>query len=488
MDFCKIRWLRHGSPVIALWIALAQTSAAALGDGPTSPAAESDGPSVLQVITQDPSPGKTAEESAASGEGVSGGPTAAVQEATVRADESGHNEPAVPAEKTSEEPTVLAEQEPEAQALSSEEPLTPMPDPEYSGIAPVESASFNGITPGVSTLQEVQEAWGPPKEVADRNAQHVQLYSVEPFDQVEVSFVKDRVTAIVIRFERPFPADVVSEQLELANIRPVLISDELGQILGQSFPERGVLFSFEPTETPGKASMKVVQIIIEPVGAEAFVLRAETYLDSHPDWSIRDLDQAIKIDPDRARAHWLRCRLLAAADDLEAAISAATEAVRLDPNDAQYRLTRAHVLGQVGRFAEGIEEAQKALADSTKRPHVKAQASCLLGDLLTSGPKPDYRQALQHHMEAIKTADPLAVSQHPAIRIAAKEVLIDAHLGAAHDIAWGPWDQKEKAVPRWLEQAIAVAQDLVQNDNGSIEHEFRVAAGHWRLMWASGAS
>ncbi|MFH1921169.1 MAG: hypothetical protein ABIP48_14975, partial [Planctomycetota bacterium] len=154
---------------------------------------------------------------------------------------------------------------------------------------------------------------------------------------------------------------------------------------------------------------------------------------------------------------------------------AAGEAVRLEPSDAQFRLTLAQVLGQLGRFADGIEEAQKALAESASRPHVKAQALCLLGDLISSGPKPDYRQAIQYHTEAIQAADPLAVSHHPAIRITAKEVLIDAHLGAGHDIAWGPWGQKEKAVPRWLEQAAAVANDLIQTDNGSKEHEFRVA-------------
>jgi tetratricopeptide (TPR) repeat protein len=71
--------------------------------------------------------------------------------------------------------------------------------------------------------------------------------------------------------------------------------------------------------------------------------------------------------------------------------------------------------------------------------------------------------------------DPLAVSRHPAVRLAAKQVLIDAHLGAAHDIAWGPWEQKEKAVPRWLDRAAALAKDLAENEPASAGHQFRVA-------------
>ena len=65
---------------------------------------------------------------------------------------------------------------------------------------------------------------------------------------------------------------------------------------------------------------------------------------------------------------------------------------------------------------------------------------------------------------------------HPAIRVAAKEVLVDAHLGAAHDIAWGEWKEKPKAVARWLERAAAVADDVVDNEGGSQEQLFRVYA------------
>jgi tetratricopeptide (TPR) repeat protein len=105
---------------------------------------------------------------------------------------------------------------------------------------------------------------------------------------------------------------------------------------------------------------------------------------------------------------------------------------------------------------------------------VKARALCVVGDLLSSGPKPDYKKAISFHTQAIQTADPLSSGPHPAIRVAAKEVLIDAHLGAAHDIAWGDWKDKDKAVARWLERAVAVADDVVKNEGGSRELVFRV--------------
>ncbi len=55
-------------------------------------------------------------------------------------------------------------------------------------------------------------------------------------------------------------------------------------------------------------------------------------------------------------------------------------------------------------------------------------------------------------------------------------MLIDAHLGAAHDIAWGQWKEKPKAVARWLERAAEAADDVVGNEGGSRELLFRVHA------------
>jgi len=82
---------------------------------------------------------------------------------------------------------------------------------------------------------------------------------------------------------------------------------------------------------------------------------------------------------------------------------------------------------------------------------------------------------MQYHAEAVKLAEPLVTSKHPAVRVAAKEVMLDAHLGAAHDIAWGTWREKEKAVPVWLDKASALADDLVKSEAGSEEYRFRVA-------------
>jgi tetratricopeptide (TPR) repeat protein len=351
--------------------------------------------------------------------------------------------------------------------------LVPIADAEEIGIAPLEAASFKGVTPGATTAVEIEREWGQPKEINKQNGALVHLYAVDRFDRVEVSFSEDKVTSVIIRFPKSMAADAIAQQLELTNVRPVFISNENGQILGQSYPERGVLFAFEPNaETPAKPSMKVAHIILEPITAEPFVLRAETHIDSNTKTTLLDLEQALKLQPENARALWLYSRALMSAGESEKALVAGAKAVSLEPDNAKYRVTRAQIMGQAGRVADAIQEARKAMDIAKDRPHVLARAQCLMGDLLASGQKPDYKQAVKYHMDAVKTAEPLTSDKHPAIRLAAKEVFLDAHLGAAHDIAWGEWKDKEAAVSKWLGRATVLADELVKTESGTEDLRF----------------
>lgn len=363
--------------------------------------------------------------------------------------------------------------DPNAQPAKADD-LKPIPEDDQGPIE-VEAASFKGVTPGATSRAELEKTWGTPKELRAEGSNTYFLYSVGPFNRVEVTCHEDRVAAVAVRFDKPLPAAGVAKQLALSRIRAVLVSNELGEILGQAYPERGVLLAFEPAPEQGKPSMKVSQIILEPLSAETFVLRAETLLDVQPASSLEDLGHALKLQPNVARAHWLKARLLADMSDFQKALAASDESVRLEPNNAQFRVTRAQILGQTGQFNGAIEEAKRAVEASERRPHIKARALALLGDLTASEPLGDYKRAIGYHMDAISTADALMNDRYPAIRVAAKEVLVDAHLGAAHDVAWGTWKDKDKAIVRWVERAKVLADDLIKNDGASEIYRLRVA-------------
>lgn len=452
---------------IAIRLVDPSTAAAVTGE-PSRPAADKASPSEVKPPAADKAR-PTAATPPASKESpkASGGQASTAQSTLPSA--------AVPASKTpnSSPPSNPPTASTVPNKPSTDEPLKPIPAATDSPVE-IEAASLKGVSPGLTTEAELIKAWGAAKEVRKQDGVVHHLYSIPPFNRIEVVVTADKVGSVLIRLDKPFPVTTVAQQLDLTKIRHVLILNEMGEVLGQSYPERGVVLAFEPGSQPSKPSTNVVQIILEAVTAEPFVLRGETNIDARPELTRRDCDQALKLQPANARARWLRARVLAVAGEIEKALNDASEAVRIEPENAQYRVTKAQVMGQAGMFAEAIREAEKAVQDASNRPHVKGRAYCLTGDLYASSPTPDYKQALARHADAIRVVDPLSDSPHPAIRLAAKEVLIDAHLGAAHDIAWGNWKEKEKAIARWLDRASILADELIKSDGGSEAYRFHV--------------
>ncbi|MBN2296250.1 MAG: hypothetical protein JXM70_27720, partial [Pirellulales bacterium] len=236
--------------------------------------------------------------------------------------------------------------------------LKPIPEQKLTGPPAIEVASFKGITPGVTTAEQLEETWGAPQELRSVGQHKILLFSVGPFKQVEVALSGKVVSSIVIQLENPFPPGAVIKQLQLSNVRPVFISNELGDVLGQAFPERGVMFAFVQNHEPGRPSMKVDKIVLEPIDAEAFVLRAETNLDSHYQRTLDDVDAAIKLMPQNPKAHWLRSRVLTALEKIDESIAAAEKAVQLDPDNPQYRITLSRILAQAGKFEKAVSHAE----------------------------------------------------------------------------------------------------------------------------------
>ena len=126
-------------------------------------------------------------------------------------------------------------------------------------------------------------------------------------------------------------------------------------------PNGACLFAFEPNAEKSKPSYKVTHIMLEPINAEPFILRAETELESRYDRSLQDLQIALELQPENARANWLMGRVLSAMEQFEKAEAASAEAVRLEPKNARYCITHAQILGQMGRLREALQEAQKAI-------------------------------------------------------------------------------------------------------------------------------
>ena len=356
-----------------------------------------------------------------------------------------------PAEPTAE-PTAEPAAEPAAEPPAAKK--------SGSGQRPkLDAASFKGIQPGRSTTEELAKAWGEPIESSEDGGALSQTYKVESFERVRATIVDGVVSSIVIYLDNPFPPDVLAEQLELDEIPLVEMKDEAGQPLGQAFPERGVMFGYAPTgETP-----KVSQVLLEPVDAQAFLLRAEATAKSDCASTLADAQIAIDLDPTSARAHSIKAEALFERGEIRAALKAAQGAMSLDA-DEECQLILAKLLAACADFTQAAQMNEQLLASDASSLPTRARAELQLGDCLARGPSHNYQEAAKHHIKAIKTAERLTSQSTPRERRAAKEILLEAHLGLAYDIGWGAWQAKETAVPKWLQRAKEVADDLAAKE------------------------
>ena len=342
---------------------------------------------------------------------------------------------------------------------------------------PVRTASFQGVVPGVSLLADVVELWGQPRKTTDVNDQIAHLYSTENLNHIEVFFKGGVVNSIIVRLDEPFPEEQVRDVLkaELQKARPVMIPNESGEIIGEVFPEKGVIFLFAPQEEDDV--LRVKQIGIESVTSEPFVLRAEATLNDQPSEAKRDLQDAVRLSPEDAKAHWLLAQIELMGGNIDAAMIHAERAIRFDEKRPAYHILLAKILARMNRCEEAKQYLEEALGICDRVPHEKAQALSLLGDLYRTSTNPDYEVAISFHSDAIRLATTLQEHSNQTIRQSAKDVLFEAHLGAARDVTWGRWDKKEASIAKWIDRAREVANDpeMLAAKRYSREYPFKIA-------------
>lgn len=335
----------------------------------------------------------------------------------------------------------------------------------------IEAAGLKGITPGVSTVEQLKTAWGEPKQTRNGKGIVEFTYEIQGFERVEVYGENDVVSYIVVKFAQPFPPETVAKQLKFDGLEPVVIYDDAGKPMGQAFPERGVVFSFDPKS----ATPAVGQLLLEGISAEQFVVRAESRMTSRPQASLADLSEALSRDPKHHRGHFIRAKILATFGQPTEALAAIEQAIHVQPGDAQYRLYQAQVLMSLGRYEDADRVVKDTLATANPPKCLQARALCLQGDIALVGASRDVKQALKLHMQSIELADTASTDTKTTVRREAKRVLVDAHLGAAHAIALGQWNKKEAVVPKWLIKAGEAATDLVNNEGAETYLRFHVA-------------
>jgi tetratricopeptide (TPR) repeat protein len=324
--------------------------------------------------------------------------------------------------------------------------------------------SFNQVTPGETMVADVTVRWGQPATTADDPAGKLMIYRAPGFQQVDLFTNRDgtQVKSIVVHLAEPLEVTQLETSLGLGQVRPAEISDDAGAVLGRGYPEHGVLLSY----APDSSGRQVTHIALEPVSGELYRLRAESDHERHYTQNVADLEAATRLNPDDARAHWLLAELLTWAGRANDAWQSVANATRVDATNPLYQLTRARLAAGNGDLTEATSFTKNVAQDQSAPPVVRARAEYQWGNLLVLGPEPAYQEALNHHLKAIDLAAPHARDKHTDVRRMARDLLVDAHLAIAQDIALGNFQRQREVVPKWLTRATELAEEYISDDQG----------------------
>lgn len=349
------------------------------------------------------------------------------------------------------------------------------------GLVGLEAVTFHGITPGVSLRNEVLADWGTPE--SDDTQAATLHYQFEGLRSVDATFVNDRLKSIAISLDKPLPTSEMIASLQLEGCRPVTVSNEKKSQFAQVFPERGVVLtvsssagmvvaSDEGTET---LEEQVSDVLLETINPAAFLLRAKETARGNLTQSIADLEQVATMDRRSAEA---RRRLADYYLSVGKAITAeryAAEAVDLEPHNQSNRLQWVKCLSQLARYDQAVEQAKQVLDAIDVKPLDKARALEEMAQLASLGSSDVAQKAIPLHTKAIEIADKLANSENSALRHEAQCLLIDAHLAIATQIAQGNFQDKNRAVPQWIERASGLVEALIDEDSDYLPRRLQVS-------------
>jgi len=350
--------------------------------------------------------------------------------------------------------------------------------------AAYEPVKFQGIAVGKTSKHELVTAWGQPAETNTTDEGEVLVYHKLPFKAVEALVGEgDVVNSIKITLAAPLEAKQLAGQLGLDKLDPVTVTDETEAAVCCAYPERGVLFMFEESETVTPVSTdaatahatSVAHVALQPIDSRAFAYRAESRLHGPYARNIADLKAAIALDPEFARAYWLLAKIYIATGQADLADAAATEACDIEPKNASFQLCRAEARELLGEYDDAVLGTRAVLDREDITQIDRAQALHQMARLASLGDQEIASKTTAFETRAIEIADKLATSKDARERRAAKQLLVEAHMGVAEDIARQPVNGKVETLSQWIGRASGLAEDYIATDHGSVELRLFIA-------------
>ncbi|QDU54173.1 tetratricopeptide repeat protein [Aeoliella mucimassa] len=364
-----------------------------------------------------------------------------------------------------------------AEVPASDQPEEPAELAAPEGPQPAQPAVFHGIQPGVSTKKQLIESWGSPDEVAPTDAGQLMLFQLESFRGVEVLVEDGLVTLMKINLRRALSPAELAEKIAADTDEAVPLEDpEANRVVAYAYPERGIVMVVDESDgiTP-LTTEKISQMILQPLDPDTFCLRAAERSFGELTNRIADLKQALKLAPREASIHWQLSQALSDAGLATEAEASAKRALDIEPENLAYRQQWAKTLSAVGKFDNAVITTREVLDSEGANPLIRAQALYQMGLLAALGDSSIAEKAIHFHNMAITEADKLATSSDPTERMAAKRLLVDAHLAIAVELSKQDYEDNMENVGDWVARASEIAEGLISNEGGDLGLRITVA-------------
>jgi hypothetical protein len=129
----------------------------------------------------------------------------------------------------------------------------------------------------------------------------------------------------------------------------------------------------------------------------------------------------------------------------------------------------------LGEYDDAVLAVRAVLdrEDLAKIDH--AQALHQMARLAALGDHEIASKVIPFETRAIEIADQLAASKDARERRAAKQLLVEAHVAIAEEVARQPYNEKVETLSQWLGRASGIAEDYIAKDHGSVELRLFIA-------------
>jgi len=325
-----------------------------------------------------------------------------------------------------------------------------------------QGSRFQGVMPGVTPNSKIVELLGEPRAKIETGGRVVNVYAIEPYDRVGIVLRGDVADSIHLHYKQPLNLQQAASELGLDSATAVTQTTSAAHEFLLTWPDEGISLHFQRS-----AGVDVVsRVAFTTAQPDAFLLRGLNRQWRDYNGALHDARAVQSLDPRREEAYRLEAQVALRMGQTAVAKKAIAEALAVTSATIDLLLLQVQVATAANEL-DGLMRRIRAIRNDVQLPALtRAKAAFAMGQINTKLSSPNYKQAFSFHSEANQRARELLKSSELAEQFGALELMVNAHLAIAHDIAFGEYttEEKNRAVPKWIELSWKFTAHLLANN------------------------